>query len=124
MKGVASKVAFGLILVIVGISLFLIFVGYPGSGETTTMSCSIGNTCTSSSQFTSTYTPTLLGVIPLVFGILGGIGLVIGRLVFAWAANVLLLTFAFFGIFSIGFYYFPISIILLVLLAFAQNREL
>jgi hypothetical protein len=119
----AFTTSIGLIFVIVGISLFLIFVGYPMSGKTSTMSCSIGNSCTTSSQFISEYVPTIVGVVPLLLGILGGIGLAIGRLSITWIATISLLVFSFLGIFSIGFFFLPISTILVATLAFMYGRS-
>jgi hypothetical protein len=93
------------------------------SGETATMSCSVGNSCTQTDQFTSSFIPTNIALIPLLFGIIAGIGLVVNRLLLSWIGTILLLVFSFIGMLSIGFFYLPLSIILLAFIAFMHGHR-
>jgi hypothetical protein len=102
------------------VSTFLLIIGSPYSSAVATEQCSAGG-CVGSEQFSSEYVPTQQAVIPLFAALILCLGLVMKKEIVTWAGGVSLLAFSVVGIFSIGLFFLPLSIILLALLPFAQK---
>jgi len=104
------------------LSLFFILIGIPGSSGTITLVCSTGNSCSSSSQYATTFTPTLYALIPLLLATVSGFGFYKRRMVLVWVTTVMLLIFSIISLVSIGVLYIPFAIAL-VALTFMNRRN-
>jgi len=117
------KVALGLIIAIVGLSVFFILIGLPGSYASVSEQCSIGNPCVETQQSGTYLTQEPLAAIPLLTGAAFAIGLLKNRMVLSWAGMVALLIFSFLSLVSIGLLYMPFAIALVGLLSVIQSRK-
>lgn len=115
-------VAIGVTVVMASLSLFFLVVGIPGSAGTIALTCSTGNACSGSSQFTTTFTPTLYAMIPLILAIIATFGFYKRKTIIVWLATAVLFGFSFMALFSIGILYFPFGIALIVL-SFVNRRD-
>ena len=117
------KVALGLTIAIVGLSVFFILIGLPGSYASVSRQCSIGNPCFETQQSGTYLTQEPLAVIPLLTGAAVAVGLFRNRMALSWAGIVGLLVFSFVSLFSIGLLYMPLAITLVSLLSVIQSRK-
>jgi len=114
--------ALGVAVAMAALSLFFVVVGIPGSSSTITLACSSGNSCSGSSQFATTFTPTMYALIPLFLAMIATFGFYKRRTILIWLATALLFAFSLISLFSIGILYFPFGIALIVLI-FVNRRD-
>jgi len=91
------------------LSLFFILIGIPGSSGTVSLVCSSGNSCSSSSTYATTFTPTLFALFPLFLATVSGFGFYKRRMSLVWVATVALLIFSIISLLSIGILYVPFA---------------
>jgi hypothetical protein len=118
-----SKVALALLIVISGLSAFLIIVGLPMSYASATESCSVGNPCVEVQQSGTSFAQVPAAAIPLLAGAVTVLGLVKNRIALSWAGLVGLLAFSFVSLFSVGLLYFPFAIALVAPISVLQSRR-
>jgi hypothetical protein len=104
------------------LSLFFILIGIPGSSGTITLACSSSNSCSSSSQYATTFTPTLYALVPLLLATVSGFGFYKRKMNLVWLATVALFIFSIISLLSIGILYIPFAIAL-VALTFINRRN-
>jgi hypothetical protein len=117
------KVALGLTVAIVGLSVFFILIGLPGSYASVSRQCSIGNQCVDTQKSGTFLTQEPLATIPLLTGAVVAIGLVKNWMVLSWIGMIGLLVFSFVSLVSIGLLYMPFAIALVSLLSVIQSRK-
>lgn len=117
------EVALGLIIAVVGLSVFLILIGLLGSYASVSEQCSIGNQCVETQQSGTYLIQEPLAAIPLLTGAALAIGLLKNRMALSWAGMVALLVFSFVSLVSIGLLYMPFAIALVSLLSVIQSRK-
>ncbi|MHB8568542.1 MAG: hypothetical protein ACYC9U_15815 [Nitrososphaerales archaeon] len=114
-----AKIALGLTLVVALLSVFIATIGLPASEESVSIQCS---GCVQTVQFSTFLVPTLLALIPLLIAIIIGAGLLIKHwMILSWIGIIVLLGFSFISIFSMGVFYMPLAIGLVVALAAVQT---
>jgi hypothetical protein len=118
-----SKLALGLAVTVVGLSVFLVVVGLPGSYSSVSESCSLGNPCVVTRHSGTYLVQAPAAGIPLVAAVVVAVGLVKNRMALSWAGLAGLLVFAFISLFSVGLLYFPFAIALVGLLSVIQGRR-
>lgn len=102
--------------VVVALSIFIVFVGLPASEASISEQCIAGVQCTQSASSRSFLLSTPFAVIPFLSGVAVAAGLAKGWIAVSWGGAVSLLGFSFIGLFSIGLFYLPMSLVLIGLL--------
>ena len=115
-------VAVGVAVAMAALSLFFVVIGIPGSSGTISLACSTGNSCSGSSQFATTFTPTMYALIPLFLAGIATFGFYKRKTILLWLATAVLFAFSFISLFSIGILYFPFGIALIILI-FVNKRD-
>jgi hypothetical protein len=115
------SLAFGLALVVGGISAFILVVGVPYSDVSVT-TCPADTACIHVLQtFSTQFVPISLAIIPLLIATMVGLGLIINKLFLSWIGTIALVAFSLITGFSIGVFFMPFAIGLVAILA--TNRR-
>jgi hypothetical protein len=121
----AGWAALAAVLLAVGVGLWLAFSpSYQGTSETVSSSGAVTSTSGSATLIAVNGSWVIfLLCVPVILAALGLLGAVRGQRVLVWVSTAVLLGFVVLGGFSIGLFYFPSALALLLAGALTEARE-